>query len=143
MIIDGLVFAYRGTVLLLGGMSFNVIVAALLYHPVAMHMKKVRVTENIENGDAFVIDEKCAVEIITPSTEESEKSPDQQGVTKTSGKTEKESEQPLLIEHSGRKLSAGFRRLEIFFSTSGNWVWSLLVDRAQTLNMATGLFFQV
>uniref|UniRef100_A0A146KNZ0 Monocarboxylate transporter 12 n=1 Tax=Lygus hesperus TaxID=30085 RepID=A0A146KNZ0_LYGHE len=102
-------YGYRGAVLILGGMTFNVIVAALLYDPVSMHMKKVRVVKDLENGDVATTDDKPTVEV----TEDSDKSTELALVSKPPGKSEKESEQPLLIEHSGRKLSAGFRKSNV------------------------------
>ncbi|CAB0017270.1 unnamed protein product, partial [Nesidiocoris tenuis] len=92
-----------------------------MYHPVSMHMKRVRVVRDPESLDPLQngVEEKSPVEIITPLTEDSEEPNDQLAPSSAAkpsqpaSKPDKESEQPLLVEHSGRKLSAGFRRSNI------------------------------
>ncbi|XP_024085247.1 monocarboxylate transporter 14 isoform X2 [Cimex lectularius] len=98
-------YGYRGSVLIMGGLTFNVIVGALVYHPVSQHMKRVRVRKDpaIEsklNG----ADEKSVVDV-------SPTSPERNGDTvimmKSNSKVDQESEQPLLTASEHRKLSSG------------------------------------
>ncbi|XP_076298251.1 monocarboxylate transporter 12 [Lasioglossum baleicum] len=49
-------FGYRGAVLIMGAITLNTLVCALLYHPVEEHMIEVPVEEGIDN-DALSIDE--------------------------------------------------------------------------------------
>ncbi|XP_011869922.1 PREDICTED: monocarboxylate transporter 1-like isoform X2 [Vollenhovia emeryi] len=62
-------FGYRGAVLIMGAITLNTLVCALLYHPVEQHMKVVPLDEGIDN-EALTLDEPVGEK---PESESAEK----------------------------------------------------------------------
>ncbi|KAK9511627.1 hypothetical protein O3M35_000249 [Rhynocoris fuscipes] len=105
-------FGYRGSVLIMGGLTLNVIVGALLYDPVEKHMKWVKVKKELSNGDAVINgkDEKLHTEIAIPQLQDNEKNGDTVLIIKPGSRTEQETEQPLLGEPVRKMSTSGFRK---------------------------------
>lgn len=101
-------YGYRGAVLIMGGLTLNVIIGALFYDPVEKHMKHVKITKELTNGET-VATEKTVIDL--SPTEEKGK----EAVYIIKGPPrDQESEMPLLSQSMGsRKIStSAFKKSE-------------------------------
>lgn len=96
-------YGYRGAVLIMGGLTLNVIVGALMYDPVEKHMKRVKVVKEVTNGEVPVDNDKEKTVIEMPPTTQKDKEPVY--IIKNNPR-DQESEMPLLSQSVGaRKIS--------------------------------------
>ncbi|XP_066587939.1 uncharacterized protein [Prorops nasuta] len=61
-------FGYRGAVLIMGALTLNTLVCAMLYHPVEQHMKMVVIEEGMDNEGLSLDEEKCGTDKNRQST---------------------------------------------------------------------------
>ncbi|KAL1138848.1 hypothetical protein AAG570_008910 [Ranatra chinensis] len=102
-------FGYRGAVLIMGGITLNVLVGALLYEPVQKHMKLVKVVKESKNESE---NEEKLLEFIPQKTESVERKDSNTVVVATfkpSVKLESECKERLIDNGSTRtrKISCG------------------------------------